>query len=160
MVARTRGLPLSPPSRGGEKAPFLTCFHCGICCGICCTRYRIRLSLLEARRIAEGMGLAWGDFLRQYIDRYYPGAQDFIVRQRNGACIFLKLVRDKKKADCLIHPFKPAACREWVPSLLRRDCREGLKTYWGLEVGPSGQPQGQEDRVRDFHSFLESLPKE
>jgi len=153
MIAGGRPAPSVSRSGGEDEGPFLPCFRCGICC----TRYRVRLSLVEARRLADGLGLAWDDFLRQYIDRHYPGAQDFPIRQCNGACIFLKPAWDEKKADCLIHPFKPSACRQWTPSLFRHDCREGLETYWGLQVGPSGQPQGREDKVRDFHSFLESL---
>ena len=112
---------------------------------------------MDARRIADGLGLAWDDFLDQYIDGHYPGAQDFPIRQRNRACIFLKPAQDRKRTTCLIHPFKPAACREWTPSLFRRDCREGLERYWGLQASPSGQPRGPEDKLGDFHSFLESL---
>jgi hypothetical protein len=58
---------------------------------------------------------------------------------------------------CLIQPFKPSSCREWKPSLYRRECREGLVKYWQLTVSRSGQLGGAQEKLRDFHSFIESL---
>jgi hypothetical protein len=52
---------------------------------------------------------------------------------------------------------KPAHCREWTPSLYRRECRDGLAKYWKLTVSPAGQLEGTEEKLRDFHSFVESL---
>jgi hypothetical protein len=62
-------------------------------------------------------------------------------------------------ATCLVHPFKPSACREWTPSLYPRECCEGLRRYWGLTVGSLGQLQGSNEAVQVFQSFLESLAR-
>jgi hypothetical protein len=37
------------------------------------------------------------------------------------------------------------------------DCREGLKTVWGLEIDPSGQIIGTEQQKNDFAEFLQFL---
>jgi hypothetical protein len=58
---------------------------------------------------------------------------------------------------CLIQTFKPSSCREWKPSLYRRECREGLVKYWQLSVSRSGQLGGAKEKLRDFHPFIESL---
>ena len=131
----------------------IPCFRCGVCC----SRYRIRLSLVEARRIANGLGLAWNTFLDRYVEQLWPRAQDFFLRQRNGVCIFLEHGEGTKTTSCFIHSFKPAACLEWVPSLYRRECQEGLARHWGLTVGSSGELQGAAERIEHFQLFLKSL---
>jgi len=143
--------------QGGERRYkqgdlFIPCFRCGMCC----TGYRVRLSLIEARRIAEGLGVAWHEFQDRYVDRRWLGADSFYLRQRDGACVFLKQ-RGSHKTTCLIHSFKPSSCREWAPSLYRRQCQTGLSRHWGLTVSSSGQLQGPEEKLREFRSFLESL---
>lgn len=136
-----------------QRGPFLPCFRCGVCC----TKYQVRLSLVEARRIADGLGVGWEEFLGRYVDRRWPGAESFLLRRRDGACVFLEGEEDSNKTSCLIHPFKPSACREWTSSLYRRECREGLAKRWELTVSPWGTFQGTEERIQRFQSFLESL---
>ena len=86
-----------------------------------------------------------------------PGTDSFLLRHWNGACVFLERIEARKLTRCLIHSFKPSACREWTPSLYRRDCQEGLIKYWGLTVSPSGQFEGSQQKLPEFYSFLESL---
>ena len=68
-------------------------------------------------------------------------------------------IRDSRQVarSCLVHPFRPSSCRDWTPSLCFRDCQAGLTKHWGLSLSSSGRLQGPEEKLRDFHSFLESL---
>lgn len=138
-----------------QGKPFIPCFRCGVCC----TKYQVRLSLVEAWRVSDGLGLGWEEFLKGCVDMAWPGAESFVVRQRNGACVFLKY-ESGNKTSCLIHPFKPSTCREWTPSLCRRECQAGLTKYWRLTVSPSEQLQGPDEKLRNFRSFLETLLSE
>ena len=135
-----------------EELASMPCF----CCGICCTKYQVRLSLIEARRINDRLGLLWDDFLSRYIDQYWPEAETFFLRRDNGKCVFLGDVEDGHMRRCLIHPVKPSACKEWNPSFYRSECQEGLAKHWGLTVSSSGKLKGPEQNLRDFNSFIES----
>jgi len=140
--------------RGREpKELSILCFRCGVCC----TRYQVRLSLVEARQIADEFGFDWDEWLDRYVDQRWPGTDSFLLRHCNGACVFLERIETRDVTRCLIHSFKPSACREWTPSLYRRDCQEGLVKYWQLTVSRSGQLEGAKEKLRDFHSFIESL---
>lgn len=130
----------------------IVCFRCGVCC----SNYQVRLSLVEARRVTDELGLAFDEWLERYVDKYWQRPDSFLLRQRNGACVFLEQVKGSNKTSCLIHNVKPMACLEWTPSLYRRECQEGLVKYWSLTVSPSGQLEGSEEKLRDFNSFLET----
>ena len=136
-----------------QAEPRILCFRCGICC----RRYRVRLSLVEGRCIADGLRLTWNEFQRKYIEKHWRGADTFFLRQNRGACSFLEHAEGSNKTSCSIHPFKPYACRDWTPSLYRCDCQEGLAKYWGLTVGCSSELRGPEERIERFQSFLASL---
>ena len=56
----------------------MPCFRCGVCC----TRYEVSLSVVEVRRIADGLGITWGEFLNRYVDQRWPSAESFLLRQR------------------------------------------------------------------------------
>ena len=133
--------------------PQSICFRCGVCC----TRYQVRLSLVEARQIADKLGFAWDDWLDRYVDKRWPGTDSFLLRYCNGACVFLEHTEESNKTNCLIHRVKPAVCRILTPSLYCRECREGLAKFWQLAVSPSGQLEGVEEKLRDFRSFVKSL---
>jgi Fe-S-cluster containining protein len=128
-------------------------------CGICCTRYQVRLSLIEARRISDRLALLWDEFLSKYIDQYWPEAMTFFLRCDNGKCVFLGDVEDGNMRRCLIHPVKPSACGEWNPSFYRSECQAGLAKHWGLTVSSSGKLKGPEQKLRDFNSFMESCKR-
>lgn len=131
-----------------------TCFRCGVCC----TKYQVNLSMVEARHIADELGIEWNKFLEEHTDHSWPGTYSLLLRQVNGACIFFKQVDECRKATCLIHTFRPASCRDWTPGMQRRECQEGLTKYWGLTVYPSGKLKGQEERIKRFQSFLQFIP--
>lgn len=141
-----------------EKAPghqvlyTLPCFRCGVCC----RRYQPRIDLVEVRSIADGIGITWQEFAANYLDSRYFGEEQFLLRQENGACIFLKQVNERI-AVCQIHPFKPSACRDWTPSLCRKECQTGLAQLWKLSVDQEGNLKGNTEDLLRFHSFLSSL---
>lgn len=129
------------------------CFRCGECC----VRYQVYMNLAEARHIAEEMSVSWSEFVDKYIDGRWPGTESLLLKQENGHCVFLVKKDGGKEMLCKIQPYKPASCRDWEPDLHRRECKEGLSKYWGLEVSPSGKPKGEDDKARGFESFLKSL---
>jgi hypothetical protein len=141
--------------RSEPKELSIPCFQCGVCC----TRYQVCLSLVEARQIVDELGCDWNAWLDRYVDQKWPATDSFLLRHYNGACVFLENNEESKKINCLIHHVKPAACRIWTPSLYCRECREGLAKFWQLAVSPSGQLEGAEEKLRDFHSFVKSLSK-
>lgn len=128
------------------------CFRCGVCC----EKYHARLTLAEAREIANRLGVSWGEFMETFLLHCWPDAQSFTLAHRNGSCIFLRH-HERYGGICSIHDFKPLSCREWNPSLFRKECQEGLHRYWGLTVSPSGRLEGTEDNLRNFKLFLKSL---
>ena len=133
--------------------------HDTICfrCGECCVKYRVRLSLVGAHRIADWLGLGFDDWLDRYTDKDWQQDKSFVLRWLNGECVFLERVKGSNKTCCLIHEVKPEVCKIWTPSLNRRECREGLAKYWSLTVSPSGQLEGAEEKLSGFYSFLKSL---
>jgi len=135
--------------------PFIPCLRCGVCC----SRYQAQLDLIEARRIADGLCLNWHTFLDNYIEPLWTGADSFLLRQQDGVCIFLKHTDEAHRTICLIHAWKPSACREWTPSPYRRECQEGLLKHWRLRVTPQGKIQGSDERIQRFQIFMESLKK-
>ena len=144
-----------PGIAGGKKQvpPFTICFRCGICC----SDYQAILSMAEGQRIADKLELTPDEFQNRYTDKRWPGTKNFILRKRNGACVFLEQIHGSNVTSCLIHPVRPSACRAWVPGLYRRECQAGLARYWGLRVSPAGSVEGAPERVREFCHLLESL---
>ena len=99
--------------------PPIECFHCGICC----TRYQPPLSDEDIETIAGKLGLSPSDFLSNYVQTTVAG---YLLRQTEKGCIFLEW-DGENSANCGIYPFRPEACRNWVASLSRSECQEGLK---------------------------------
>ena len=146
-------LPPYIPYGFGSEEHDIICFRCGECC----IKYHVRLSLVEARRIADELGLAFDDWLDRYTDKDWQRDESFVLRWRNGECIFLERVKGSNKTCCLIHRVKPEVCKIWTPSLNRRECREGLAKCWGLTVNSLGQIEGTEEKLRELRSFIDSL---
>jgi len=112
---------------------------------------------MEARRIADALRVSLDASIDRYVDEPPCDPDTLILIQRDGACVFLEHTEGSKVTRCLIHPIRPAACREWMPGLSQRACQEGLTKYWGLKVNPSGQLEGSDQEARDFQAFLKSL---
>jgi len=106
--------------RVGEALPAIECFRCGICC----TRYQPPLTPEEVETLAKELGLSPSDFLSKYVQIMVTG---YLLRQTEKGCVFLKWEEGEANANCSIYPFRPEACRNWMPSLSRRECQEGLK---------------------------------
>ncbi len=105
--------------RIGDLQPPIECFRCGVCC----LRYQPSLMSEEIEAIATGLGMSTTDFLAKYAQVTYVG---YLLRRSEGRCVFLVYDEGGDKASCSIHPFRPRACRNWVPSLSRLECQEGL----------------------------------
>ena len=146
-------LPPGIPYGFGSEEHDMVCFRCGECC----IKYHVRLNLVEARRIADELGLAFDDWLGRYTDKEWQRDESFVLRWRNGECIFLERVKGSNKTRCLIHEVKPEVCKIWTPSLNRRECQRGLVMYWRLTVSPFEELEGRKEDLRDFYSFLKSL---
>jgi Fe-S-cluster containining protein len=94
-----------------DEAPLpIECFRCGICC----TCYQPLLGDEEIETIARQLGLSAGAFLAKYAQLTVIG---YLLRQTEKGCVFLSRTR----ASCHIHPFRPEVCRNWAPSLSRRE---------------------------------------
>ena len=103
----------------GKILPQIECFRCGICC----TRYQPQLTHEEVKIISRGLNISTEDFLSKYAQCTNVG---YLLRQSERGCIFLSWEEDDSRASCTIHSFRPESCRNWVPSLSRPECREGL----------------------------------
>ena len=111
----------------GEKLPEIECFRCGVCC----QGYYPQLDQEELERMAADMRLTPNEFISKYVQTTKIG---YLLRQEHDGCVFLGWEEDSPpstslrpgRALCRIHSIRPEACRRCVPSLSRRECREGL----------------------------------
>ncbi len=85
--------------------------------------------MIEARRIADELALTRDEFVDKYIERYWLGSENFLLRRCDGACVSLENVEGVKITRCFVHRFKPYACAEWNPSVYRKERQEGLAKY-------------------------------
>ncbi|MDD2471607.1 MAG: YkgJ family cysteine cluster protein [Dehalococcoidales bacterium] len=137
---------------GGKTSDF-PCFLCGECC----SRYQVRVTMAEAKRISEKLGMEWESFLEHYTDSRWPGERSLLLNHRNGACIFLKRASGEHVAICSIHGFKPDSCIQWTPGPFRRECRDGLKRLWNLGINQEGDIIGEPGNIDRFNNFVSSL---
>ncbi|MBN1367352.1 MAG: YkgJ family cysteine cluster protein [Dehalococcoidales bacterium] len=129
----------------------LPCFRCGVCC----RKYQVRVTVGEARNIAEKLGINLTEFLRKYTDPRWPGSDSFLFLHQKGSCIFLREKPGSKTTGCAIHTFRPKDCRDWTPGPERPECQCGLAD-WGLTIKDGGL-SGSEEAIRKFNSFLDTL---
>jgi len=103
----------------GEALPPIECLRCGICC----TRHQPPLSPEEVEATARNLKMTTSDFLTEYVQITLAG---YLLRHDERGCVFLNREAGQATATCRIHPFRPEACRNWIPSLSRPECQEGL----------------------------------
>jgi Fe-S-cluster containining protein len=140
------------PASNPTPAYLETCLRCGECC----TRYQVLLGESEMRKMADYLGLSAEDFKKDYTDPRWPITEKYLLRHRaNGGCIFL--VHQGKEALCSIHVAKPQACRDWSPSLARKECSSGLARVWHVAIKPDYQLSGEERDLQAFTDYLKSL---
>jgi Fe-S-cluster containining protein len=102
-----------------EQAP-IPCFRCGICC----TCYQPPLTSKDIDSIASALGISRSKCISKYASKA-PIKEGYLLRYTKKGCVFLAWEADGK-ARCTIHESRPKACRGWVPSLSKPECREGL----------------------------------
>lgn len=141
------------PQDRQESTP-LPCFRCGMCC----IKFDVLLDLAEAHRIADALDIDCEYFLEKYTNHAWPIVGSFLLRRINGVCVFLKQSQDGRKTRCLVHSAKPSSCQAWSSNPSRKECREGLAIAWDITISPFGSLQGPEASIKEFRSFLESLP--
>jgi len=111
----------------GDGLSEIECFRCGVCCA----RYRPKVTLKEIKRIARKLGMSVDAFTLAYV-RDVPTKEAYILQNASDTCPFLRWNEKGAEATCSIHAFRPEACRNWMPSLSRPECKEGLTK---LKVG-------------------------
>jgi Fe-S-cluster containining protein len=102
-----------------EQTP-IPCFRCGICC----TCYYPPLTPEDIDNIASFLRISRSKFVSRYA-RKVPIKEGYLLKHKKEGCVFLAWATDGK-ARCTIHPSRPLACREWMPSLAKPECLEGL----------------------------------
>ncbi len=143
---------LQPVDSGGPEAPAYPCFRCGQCC-----RLRVFLTYEEAERITEATNLSLEDFATVYWARSIDSQEFMVLKEENGACLFLRDGGNPREKTCVIYESRPDVCREFVPSYLRKECQDGLIRFWNLKTTPSGRLEGDEERVKAFEVFLRNV---
>jgi Fe-S-cluster containining protein len=132
-----------------EAAKQDICFRCGECC----RRFQALLDRTELQQLASFLTIPPGQFIAQYSDPRWPGQNNWLLKQTNGACPFL--VGDKREYICAIHSVKPQACREWKASFSKPECRQGLAHYWHLAIFDN-QLHGNPESIRAFEDFCKN----
>jgi Fe-S-cluster containining protein len=144
---------MNPKKHSTPESAFSTiCFRCGECC----TRYQVLLDEYEIKQVAEYLGINPEKLLADYIDPRWPVPGKFLLKHHdNGGCIFL--VHRGKEALCSIHTTKPKPCRDWTPSLSRKECSQGLGRVWGLAANENGDLCGAEHDITAFVEYIRSI---
>jgi Fe-S-cluster containining protein len=102
-----------------EQTP-IPCFRCGLCC----TCYQPALSREDIDSIASALGISRSRCIARYAVKV-PIKEGHLLKHTKDGCVFLVWDTDGR-ARCTIHPSRPKACREWVASLAKPACLEGL----------------------------------
>ena len=113
--------------------PGYVCFRCGDCC-----RLWVFLTYEEADRIAAFVKLPRSEFTIEYWDRRVSPEECLVLCQKDGACVFLRQSEDSRGKYCGIYELRPRVCRDFVPSLMRKECKNALANYWSLTGTATG----------------------
>jgi len=116
----------------------------------------VRLELKEASELAAQLNITVEKFIEEFTDSRWPSENSYLIRRRNGACIFLSHWKDAKITGCKIHSFRPKDCRDWVAGLNKPECCLGLAD-WDLTVGSSGSLCGTAESMERFRLYIETL---
>jgi Fe-S-cluster containining protein len=116
-------------------------------CGICCERWQPLVSAGEIERIAAFLGIGGEEARERFTEPYPLDDAVRLLRREGSGCVFLRYEADGR-ALCSIHPARPEVCRDWVASLDRRECVDGLRRFGGADVIPlSAVFEGQDERA-------------
>jgi Fe-S-cluster containining protein len=135
-----------------EQTP-IPCFRCGICC----TCYQPPLTAKDIENIASALGISRSKCISKYAVKV-PIKEGYLLKHTKNGCIFLAWDADEK-ARCAIYSSRPKACREWIPSLVKPECLEGLAKLKSEEqimlleeLFPSREEQ------KELYQSLEKVP--
>jgi Fe-S-cluster containining protein len=128
------------------------CFRCGDCCGLW-----VFVTYEEADRIAERVKMPRSEFTIEYWDRSVSPEECLVLQQKDDACVFLREKPENHETYCGIYELRPRVCRDFIPTLKRKSCREGLLKHWNLTVSPMGRPEGSDDHINDFYDYLKKM---
>jgi Fe-S-cluster containining protein len=103
-----------------EKVDTVPCFRCGSCC----TNFLVKLASIDIRVLSKRFGISNRNFIHQYAKKTPIGP---VLRQIGNRCIFLSYDRDNTRSNCDVYTHRPEVCRNYLPSLYRDECLEGLK---------------------------------
>ncbi|MBI2853580.1 MAG: YkgJ family cysteine cluster protein [Chloroflexi bacterium] len=143
-------VPFDPKVGGFNCTRTIPCMQCGTCC----SRYQAPIGIDEAGRIAAQLGILLGAFLKEYVQPYPMRSNEYLIRHKDGGCLFLR--REGSRAYCSIHEFKPDVCQAWIPSLERKECREGLKQL-GATTTPLLRPSDLNLSTENLAAFCDTL---
>jgi len=131
-----------------EERQSVECFRCGICC----MGYHPQLSEEEVERMARHLGISAHDFIAKYVQVTQIG---YLLRQTKTGCVFLTWEKDARRSLCSVHPFRPDACRNWEPTLFRRECKAGLtKIQKDGGIMLVGEIYDTEEQLERFYASL------
>ena len=102
-----------------EQVP-IPCFRCGVCC----TCYQPPLTTEDIENIASALRISRSKCISKYAHKA-PIKEGYLLKYSKKGCVFLAWDTDGK-ARCTIHESRPEACREWIPSLSKPECLQGL----------------------------------
>jgi Fe-S-cluster containining protein len=135
-----------------EQTP-IPCFRCGICC----TCYQPPLTTEDIDNIALALGIPRSKCISRYAHKA-PIEEGYVLKHTEKGCVFLAWDADGK-AGCAVYSSRPKACREWIPSLAKPECREGLaklKSKGQVMLLEELLPSHQERK--ELYLSLEKLP--
>ncbi len=117
--------PLKPTN---NESVILQCLRCGTCC----RKHQAILDDEEVKRIADFMGIPADEWASRYTDPRWGSSRNYLILHNDSGCVFL---RDEGNiTSCEIHAVRPACCRDWVPGLDHKECREGLARLAGKDT--------------------------
>lgn len=140
----------------GQQWIPIECFRCGICC----IRYRPRVTAREVERIARASGMSVQSFTSKFV-RATGTKRGQILQGDEDRCPFLSQDEVTGRATCSIYAVRPRACRRWIASLSRPECREGLSRLKASSaIMLPDELYASPDRVEKLCSALNSQPRE
>ena len=118
-----------------DKIESFVCRRCGTCCrgdGF------VRITIGDARRIAEFLGVSVQEFYFRYT---MPMNQDYWLKDSPGTkdCIFLE------NNLCIVHPVKPQQCQDFPRGWHIRELQFYCPGLHSCLYGEKNPPQSQTD---------------
>ncbi|HZY97023.1 MAG TPA: YkgJ family cysteine cluster protein [Candidatus Cybelea sp.] len=119
-------------------------------CAECCSGYEPFVSKADVQRIADHLGLAYEEVMRQYVverpsaDGYTVGWLRKVSDDIADRCVFLMGPRSGRHY-CGIYPARPNDCRDFSP-IGCEDVDASLPRKSAFKIGPAFQPKRRHRR--------------